>query len=104
MTLSCSPEISAVTNTITATPTEMPTRISRVCARPWRRKRRAMLDSIHIGSVERHRQFAVARHARLCGGGGRGLELEADAVAVVRQRVDRKSTRLNSSHVKISYA
>src|SRR5690606_18665574 len=48
MTLACRPEISAVTNTITATPTEMPTRISRLWVRPWRRKRRAMLASIHI--------------------------------------------------------
>src|SRR5690606_28645902 len=77
MMFSCSPAISAVTNTITATPTAMPTRISSVCARPWRRKRMAMVDSIHIGSVELDRQFAAARVARL----GRGLCDYADAVA-----------------------
>src|SRR5207302_3695319 len=38
------------------------------------------------------------------GAGGRGVLLTGDTIYVVSDRRDRKSTRLNSSHVKISYA
>src|SRR5690606_40807778 len=83
MMLSCSPEMSAVTNTITATPTAIPNRISRVCARPWRRKRMAMVDSIHMASVELDRQLAPAAAVPTRLGGG--LDLDADAIVVQGQ-------------------
>src|SRR5690606_41619472 len=48
--------------------------------------------------VRRHRD----RHGRSRGRGG--VDLAGLHVHGARDRVDRKSTRLNSSHVKISYA
>src|SRR5258708_11837956 len=45
--------------------------------------------------------FCLAHHGRHCGANG---ELDQFRVRVARERKDRKSTRLNSSHQIISYA
>src|SRR5689334_18086172 len=77
MMFPCRPRMSAMTNTMTDTPTPMPIRIRVVCARPSRRKRRAMVDSIHmVRSVELHRQFTSRRGPA----GGRGLPADTDTI------------------------
>src|SRR5258705_4998301 len=48
--------------------------------------------------------MARARPAIAALGPGKGLEGAATIVETLRRRADRKSTRLNSSHLGISYA
>src|SRR5438874_7798462 len=51
------------------------------------------------------RAAAAARpHRHVQGTGPRGVEVEAELAPREASRRDRKSTRLNSSHVEISYA
>src|SRR5690606_41713234 len=54
------------------------------------------------GRALRHEQLVAVDLAAF--GAFRSLEVGGDAVVAHRGVVDRKSTRLNSSHVKISYA
>src|SRR5690606_41832527 len=56
--------------------------------------------AVRIGAADHAQQQLVARLAGHAGALGQVVELEEHAFA----GADRKSTRLNSSHVKISYA
>src|SRR5690606_41970090 len=51
--------------------------------------------------VELHRALSIAREDAV---GGQGMKMTGEACAAADIEIDRKSTRLNSSHVKISYA
>src|SRR3712207_8833379 len=58
----------------------------------------------HVGVVGPAHRAAQAGGADLPGAGGRPDRDRLDDRADPRARVDRKSTRLNSSHANISYA
>src|SRR2546430_13244225 len=48
--------------------------------------------------------FISARRRRLISHGPPGVHFDIDLTALLIERTDRKSTRLNSSHSQISYA
>src|SRR5207249_7638496 len=64
---------------------------------------RAQLDREMLGAFARAHAPILARRAR-CAHGSSSAERGAAGSNVFSQRRDRKSTRLNSSHVSISYA
>src|SRR5690606_23012338 len=76
--------------------------------RTWRRREAALREEIQPLAVAREHRgtafVAVAAQHGLATVGARDQQQLCTRAVAVRPRQDRKSTRLNSSHVKISYA